>query len=153
IEHNGQIIPLNRINTSFTKGNKIDLVMSGDSVVRMSYSKAYTGVITDISYRTNTIVLNDENFGRTTFTFAQAPYIIVFGKSTTSLGDLYIGAKVKLQLDGTQDKVQHIEIMQSRLFNVKDKQTFKLVVTDEAGKSHDVFNVSSVKVSHHNKAF
>ncbi len=153
IEFNGMAITRDQIKTSFTKGRKIDLVFSGDRIVRMSNSWKYSGKVTDILPLTNTIKINSDEYGSMSFSYNAAPFVELFGKSSTSLADVRIGDQVQLTLDSAQSKVQSIQITQRRLFKVTSKLSYKLTVADENGTSFDINNVTSAAVSHYDKLF
>ena len=151
IQHQYQTVTIGQINQLFKKGDKIDLILTGDRLLRMSYSKTYTGVVKAISTRTNTITLDADDFGEVTFAYSGTPIVLMFGKSSANLGDLLIGDRVKLELDANQSRVQFISIEQQQMFKVKDKLSYKLVVTDVAGQSHDVHSPTSATFSHYDK--
>lgn len=153
VDYKGAAIKPAQINERFKKGDKIDLVISGGRVVSMRYSKSYTGVIVDISARSNTITLDEDEFGRTTFSYTYPPYVLAFGKSGTLFGDLRVGDRVRLELDDAQANVQFVHVMQERLFKVKEKLSYKLIVTDLQGTSYDIGNVSGARITHYDKLY
>ncbi len=149
---NDNVIDRATINTHFKQGNKIDIVMSGERVVKLSNSWKYKGKVTDIIPLTNTIKLNSDDYGNMSFSYGQVTYVQLFGKSSTSLADVRIGDQVELTLDTTQ-KVQHIQIIQKKLYKVKEKLSYKLVVTDEYNNTYDVSNVAMASISHYDKLY
>jgi hypothetical protein len=153
ITFNSNVISRADINKHFTKGTKIDLIFSGDRIVRMSNSSKYTGKVTEIVPLSNTIRINSDEYGSMSFAYAQVPFVELFGKSSTSLSDVRIGDQVQLMLDTTQTKVQHIQITQKKLYKVTNKLTYKLTVVDERGISYDINNVSTAVVSHYDKLY
>lgn len=153
VDYKGAAIKPAQINERFKKGDKIDLVISGGRVVSMRYSKSYTGVIVDISARSNTITLDEDEFGRTTFSYTYPPYVLAFGKSGALFGDLRVGDRVRLELDDAQANVQFVHVMQERLFKVKEKLSYKLIVTDLQGTSYDIGNVSGARITHYDKLY
>lgn len=153
IDYNGLNIQMSEIKNYFTKGRKIDLIFSGDRIVKMSLSSKYRGIVTDIDPRTNTIRINADEFGSTAFAYVTVPIVDLFGKSTTSLADVRIGDQVELELNHTQDKVQYIRIIQKQLFKVKEKLSYRLTVTDEKGTEYAVNNVTTAAVTHYDKLF
>lgn len=146
-------VPLDQINQHFREGDKIDLIFTGERLVRMSYSKSYTGVIKNISPRTNTITLEADDFGEVTFPYTMTPFVLMFGKQSASLSDVLIGNRVKLELDSSQSRVQYLSLIQQLLFKVKNKQSHKLVVTDSAGHSYDITSPNAATFTHHEKLF
>jgi hypothetical protein len=149
----GSQIDLNQINQHFREGDKIDLVITGDRIVRMGYSKTYTGVLKQISAQTNTIVMDADEFGEVSFTYTNAPAVALFGKPNATMSDLLIGNRIKLELDPTQKRVMFIAIEFQQLFKVKEKLSYKMVVTDSAGKSHDITNLTAVSFTHYDKLY
>jgi len=152
-EYNGMIVPLDKMKDYFTKGKKVDVIFSGDRITRMSYSQYYTGTVTEIIPLTNTIKINADTYGSTSFTYAAIPYVDLFGKPSTSLSDVRLGDRVQLALDTTQAKVQYIKIMQKKLYKVKDKQYSKLIVVDEKGATLDINSANSAAITHYDKLF
>lgn len=153
VNYNGTPVKLDQINQYFKQGDKIDLIISGDRIVSMNYSKFYTGVVTDISTRANTITLEADEFGRTTFSYTNVPIVLMFGKSSTSFNDLRVGDRVRIDLDSSQENVQFVHIVQEQLFKVKEKLSYKLIVTNMQGSSYDIGNVSGARITHYDKLF
>lgn len=151
IRHQFNELKPDQINQYFKKGDKIDLVLTGDRIIRMAYSKSYTGVVKDISTRTNTVTLDAEDFGEVSFEYIANPFVLMFGKSGASFADIRVGSKVKVELDAAQNRVQYFSVIQNLLFKVKDKQSYKLVVTDSAGQSFDVSSPASATITHYDK--
>jgi hypothetical protein len=153
VEYQSLKLTLNQINANFKKNDKIDLVITGDRLVRMAYSKSYTGVLKQISARTNTITIEADDFGEVSFAYTTSPAVIMFGKPSATMSDLLIGDRIKLELDTTQSRVLYISIEHKQLFKVQNKLSYKLVVTDGAGKTHDITNLTTVNITHYDKLY
>lgn len=151
LEVGSTTIAIANINTFFTKGKKVDITYSGNRIMAMAISTKYDGELLSINTTTKTIRINSDYYGDLSLSYTTVPTVEVFGKTNASLSDLTIGSDVQIILDSNQEKATQIKLFSTQIYKVATKYSYKLTVTGETSTTSDIFNTSSIPITHHSK--
>ncbi|MEX1029414.1 MAG: S-layer homology domain-containing protein [Paenibacillaceae bacterium] len=151
IEAGSSTVMLSNLSTYFTKGKRVDITYSGNRIMSMKISNNYDGKLVDINTTTKTIKLNSDYYGAISLNYTTVPSIEIFGKTNATLSDLPVGSMVSVILDGNQDKATQIKLIQTKIFKVKTKYSYKLAVTDETSTALDISYSASIPITHNSK--
>lgn len=144
-------VTLASLSTYFTAGKKVDITYSGNRIMAMIISTNYDGELLAINTTTKTIRINSEYYGEMSLSYTNVPSVEMFGKTNASLSDLKIGDDIQVILDSNQEKAVQIKLFSTQIYKVSTKYSYKLTVTGETSTASDIFNVSSIPITHYSK--
>jgi len=99
-----------------TKGRKITVSYTGDTIVQVQLSYRYSGTVVSVNSSTSKLTLS---VGGNLLTLTmQNPLVEVYGKSTATLADVLTGSDVIAMMNQDQDKVNGIYVVSKRQMTV-----------------------------------